>query len=427
MKVLITGGGGREHALAWKCAQSALAKTVFVAPGNAGTALEGDKIVNVDIGAENLDKLVEFAGQNDVGLTIVGPEAPLAAGIVDKFKHANLAILGPSKTAAQLEASKSFCKDFMHRHDIPTADYRCFDSYRAACDHLEETPLPIVIKADGIAAGKGVIIAHTMKEAHHAIDMMLNKNHFGKAGRHLVIEQFLHGEEASFICLADGKHLLPLASSQDHKARDDGDTGPNTGGMGAYSPAPVIDDAVQENVMERIMRPALKGMAEEGRPFVGFLYAGLMIDRQGNPSVLEFNCRMGDPETQPLLMRMRSDPVKLCLHAIRGTLNAARIEWDRRPAVGVVLAAEGYPGPYKKGNDIKGLDDADSENTKVFHAGTKIKENRVVTAGGRVICIVSLGDNIAQAQRRAYENCHRIRWDGVFYRRDIGWRALRHG
>ncbi len=425
MNVLIIGGGGREHALAWKCAQSARAKTVFVAPGNAGTAREGDKVVNVDIGADATDALVEFAEQNDARLTIVGPEAPLAAGIVDRFKRAGLPIFGPTKAAAQLETSKSFCKSFMRRYGIPSADYRCFDDYRAARDYLTKVSLPTVIKADGIAAGKGVIIARTLAEARSAVDMMLNQKRFGEAGRQIVIEDFLQGEEASFIGLADGKRLLALASSQDHKARDDGDTGPNTGGMGAYSPAPVIDDAVRARVMERIMRPALEGMAKEGRPFVGFLYAGLMIDDRGEPSVLEFNCRLGDPETQPLLMRMRSDLLELCLRAIGGALDAADIEWAPQPALGVVLAADGYPGAYRKGRDISGLDEATDEHTKVFHAGTQIKQNRAVTAGGRVLCVTSLGEDIAQARQRAYETCRRISWDGVFYRKDIGWRALR--
>ena len=425
MKVLIIGGGGREHALAWKCAQSPLAKTIFVAPGNAGTKSESGQVVNVNIGAEDINKLLEFAVHNEVGLTIVGPEAPLADGIVDEFQRHNLAIFGPTREAAKLESSKSFCKDFMQRHSIPTAGYRCFDDYRAVCEYLEGATLPTVIKADGIAAGKGVIIAQTTEEARTAADAMLNEKQFGEAGTHLVVEDFLQGEEASFICLADGKNLLPLASSQDHKAANDGDTGPNTGGMGAYSPAPVISAKVQERVMEQVMRPALEGMAKEGHPFVGFLYAGLMIDQHSNPSVLEFNCRMGDPETQPLLMRMRSDLVELCLRALEGKLNATDVEWDTRPAIGIVLAAEGYPGPYRKGDEILGLDAVDSEHTKVFHAGTQIKDNRVVTNGGRVLCVVSLGDGIAKAQQRAYENCRHICWDGIFYRKDIGWRALR--
>ena len=423
MDVLIVGGGGREHALAWKMAQSPLAGKIYVAPGNAGTALE-DGVVNVALAADDVDGLCAFARTRGVALTVVGPEAPLAAGIVDRFREHGLAVVGPVRAAARLESSKIFCKDFMRRYAIPSADYRVFEDARAARAHLRACPLPVVVKADGLAAGKGVVVARARDDALRAADAMLSGERFGDAGRRIVVEDFLEGEEASFICLCDGETLLPFAASQDHKARDDGDAGPNTGGMGAYSPTPAITDDVRERVLRDVMHPALAGMAADGAAFTGFLYAGLMVDATGAVRVLEFNCRLGDPETQPLLMRLRSDLLALCAAAAAGRLQEAAIEWDARVALGVVLAAAGYPGAYDKGHLIEGLDRA-SRTAKVFHAGTVLEGGAVKTAGGRVLCVTARGDDVAHARARVYRACAEISWPGMFFRRDIGRRARR--
>lgn len=424
MKVLIIGGGGREHALAWKVAQSSRVDQVFVAPGNAGTALE-PMIENVAINAEDIDGLLAFAKRKHVDLTIVGPEAPLVAGVVDTFQSQGLAIFGPSQGAAQLEGSKKFCKDFLARHNIPTAAYGTFTDIEEAKRYVREHQLPIVIKADGLAAGKGVIIAETLEQADEAIDDMLADNKFGDAGSQVVVEEFLQGEEASFIAMVDGDTILPFASSQDHKARDDGDKGPNTGGMGAYSPAPVLTDEINDWVMEHIMRPTVEGMRAEGNTYVGFLYAGLMINAQGEAKVLEYNCRFGDPETQPIMMRLRSDLVELCLDALAGRLGHTPIEFDPRAAVGVVMAAGGYPESYPKGDVIHGLVDApNTGEAKVFQAGTAVKDQRVVTNGGRVLCCTALGDTVTEAQAHAYALVKGITWDKVYYRNDIAHRAI---
>ncbi len=422
MKVLVIGGGGREHALAYKAAQSSKVEVVYVAPGNAGTALE-DKLENVAIGAEDIDGLLNFALENKIDLTIVGPEAPLVAGVVDKFNQHDLKIFGPSAGAAQLEGSKAFTKDFLARHNIPTADYQNFTQIEPAKDYVRQGKLPIVIKADGLAAGKGVIIAQTEQEAFDAIEDMLAGNKFGDAGSRVVIEEFLVGEEASFIVMVDGKNILPFASSQDHKARDNGDKGPNTGGMGAYSPAPVVTQAVNDWTMEHVIRPTVEGMAAEGNTYTGFLYAGLMVAPDGSAKVLEYNCRFGDPETQPIMMRLQSDLVELCLLAIDGKLDSAEIEFDPRAAVGVVLAAGGYPDSYNKGDVITGIPAATSDK-KVFHAGTKMSGDDVVTNGGRVLCAVALGDSVTEAQQGAYELVKAISWKDVFYRTDIAYRAI---
>jgi phosphoribosylamine--glycine ligase len=424
MKVLIVGGGGREHALAWKCAQSALAEHIFVAPGNAGTAIE-DKVSNIDIAAENIPELVGFAKKKRIELTIVGPEAPLVAGIVDAFQAEGLACFGPSKDAAVLEGSKVFTKEFLKRHQIPTANYEVFTEVETALTYLEQQCYPIVIKADGLAAGKGVIIAATKAEAVSAVRGMLAGNRFGDAGHRVVIEEFLQGEEASFIVMCDGVHILPLASSQDHKSRDEGDQGPNTGGMGAYSPAPIVTPDIHRRVMDKVIRPVVQAMAEEGRRYTGFLYAGLMIDLNGTPNVLEFNCRFGDPESQPIMQRLQSDLVELCLAATRGELDQHEAHWDEAVAVGVVLASKGYPESASKGDVISGLDNDFPESVKVFHAGTRIVNGKVVTAGGRVLCISAKGDSVREAQQTAYAAIKRINWDGMFYRKDIGWRALK--
>lgn len=423
MKVLIIGGGGREHALAWKAAQSKQVETVFVAPGNAGTALEPN-IENVAIDNSNIDALITFAQNNQVSLTIVGPEAPLVAGIVDAFNAANLAIFGPTKGAAQLEGSKAFTKDFLARHHIPTAAYQNFTDITPAKAYVREMGCPIVIKADGLAAGKGVIIAQDQIEADNAIEDMLEGNKFGEAGARVVIEEFLVGEEASFIVMVDGKHILPLATSQDHKARDNGDNGPNTGGMGAYSPAPVVTQAVHDWTMQHVIRPTVDGMAAEGNVYTGFLYAGLMIAPDGSAKVLEYNCRFGDPETQPIMMRLQSDLVELCLAATRGQLDTVTAEYDKRAAVGVVLAAGGYPDAYRQGDVIEGIDLGDN-SAKVFHAGTALKEGNVVTKGGRVLCATALGNTVTQAQAAAYQLVNRIHWDDVYFRTDIGYRAIK--
>ncbi|MCG7600656.1 phosphoribosylamine--glycine ligase [Halomonas sp. McH1-25] len=424
MKVLIIGGGGREHALAWKAAQSPYVESVFVAPGNAGTARES-KLTNVDIAADDLAGLETFARDNAVELTIVGPEAPLVAGVVDRFRATGLKIFGPTQAAAQLEGSKSFTKDFLARHAIPSADYATFTDVDAALTYLAEKGAPIVIKADGLAAGKGVIVAMTQAEAEAAVRDMLEANAFGDAGARVVIEEFLEGEEASFIVMVDGEHVLPMATSQDHKRVGEGDTGPNTGGMGAYSPAPVVTDAVYRRIIDEVIQPTVRGMAEEGHAYTGFLYAGLMIGADGAPKVIEYNCRFGDPETQPILLRLKSDLVRLCLAGAEGTLNRERCEWDSRPAVGVVMAAGGYPGSYRKGDVIEGLDAAEAAGCKVFHAGTaEDDQGRVVTSGGRVLCVTALGERVSSARDRAYEGVEAVRWEDALYRRDIAYRAI---
>ncbi|QTL95593.1 phosphoribosylamine--glycine ligase [Aeromonas jandaei] len=423
MKVLIIGNGGREHALAWKAKQSPLVTRVFVAPGNAGTAHEGS-IENVAIAATDIPALLAFAKEQRIGLTIVGPEAPLVKGVVDAFRTEGLAIFGPTAASAQLEGSKAFAKDFLARHAIPTAEYQNFTEVEPALAYLREKGAPIVIKADGLAAGKGVIVAMTLTEAEEAVRDMLSGNAFGDAGARVVIEEFLEGEEASFIVMVDGEHVLPMATSQDHKRVGDGDTGLNTGGMGAYSPAPVVTDEVHRKVMEQVIMPTVRGMAAEGNVYTGFLYAGLMIDGQGNPKVIEFNCRFGDPETQPIMLRMRSDLVELCLAACAGKLDQVEANYDPRVAIGVVLAAGGYPGDYQQGKAISGLPVEEASGEKVFHAGTRLEGDTVVTAGGRVLCATALGHTVAEAQQRAYQLAARIQWDGVFYRNDIGWRAI---
>lgn len=423
MKVLIIGNGGREHALAWKAKQSPMVTRVFVAPGNAGTAHEGS-IENVAIEATDIPALLAFAKAQQIGLTIVGPEAPLVKGVVDAFRAEGLAIFGPTAAAAQLEGSKAFAKDFLARHAIPTAEYQNFTEVEPALAYLREKGAPIVIKADGLAAGKGVIVAMTLEEAEAAVRDMLSGNAFGDAGARVVIEEFLDGEEASFIVMVDGEHVLPMATSQDHKRVGDGDTGLNTGGMGAYSPAPVVTDAVHQRVMEQVIMPTVRGMAAEGNVYTGFLYAGLMIDPQGNPKVIEFNCRFGDPETQPIMLRMRSDLVELCLAACAGKLDQVEAIYDPRVAIGVVLAAGGYPGDYQQGKPISGLPVEEASGEKVFHAGSQLAGDTIVTAGGRVLCATALGHTVAEAQQRAYQLAGRIQWDGVFYRKDIGWRAI---
>ncbi|MEW7866040.1 phosphoribosylamine--glycine ligase [Aeromonas diversa] len=423
MKVLVIGNGGREHALAWKAMQSPLVTRVFVAPGNAGTAHEGS-IENVAISATDIPALLAFAKEHRIGLTIVGPEAPLVKGVVDAFRAEGLAIFGPTAAAAQLEGSKGFAKDFLARHAIPTAEYQNFTEVEPALAYLREKGAPIVVKADGLAAGKGVIVAMTLNEAEEAVRDMLSGNAFGDAGARVVIEEFLEGEEASFIVMVDGEHVLPMATSQDHKRVGDGDTGLNTGGMGAYSPAPVVTDEVHRKVMEQVILPTVRGMAAEGNVYTGFLYAGLMIDGHGNPKVIEFNCRFGDPETQPIMLRMRSDLVELCLAACAGKLDQVEAVYDPRTAIGVVLAAGGYPGDYAQGRPISGLPVEEASGEKVFHAGTRLEGDTVVTAGGRVLCATALGHTVAEAQKRAYQLAARIQWDGLFYRNDIGWRAI---
>lgn len=423
MKVLIIGSGGREHALAWKVAQSPLVTKVFVAPGNAGTALEHN-IENIDIKANDLEGLLNFAHQQQIDLTVVGPENPLVLGVVDSFQKAGLKIFGPTKSAAQLEGSKAFTKDFLARHRIPTAEYQNFTEIESALAYLRKKGAPIVVKADGLAAGKGVIVAMTQKEAEDAVRDMLAGNAFGDAGHRVVIEEFLAGEEASFIVMVDGKNVEPMATSQDHKRVGDGDTGLNTGGMGAYSPAPVVTDEVFTKVMEQIIYPTVNGMAQEGNVYVGFLYAGLMIDKQGNPKVIEFNCRFGDPETQPIMMRMQSDLVELCLAAVNGKLDTVKSKWDPRPALGVVMAAGGYPADYKTQDLITGLPVESTDDCKIFHAGTCLEKGRVYTNGGRVLCVTALGNTVLEAQKRAYQQVDKIHWHGCFYRHDIGYRAI---
>ncbi|MCW8879435.1 MAG: phosphoribosylamine--glycine ligase [Kangiellaceae bacterium] len=422
MKILVIGGGGREHALAWKSAQSESVEKVFVAPGNAGTGLES-KLENVAVGAEDIEGLLAFAKDNAIDLTIVGPEAPLCLGVVDEFSEAGLKCFGPTQGAAQLEGSKAFTKDFLARHNIPTAAYGNFTEIDAAKAYVEKVGTPIVIKADGLAAGKGVIIAESQEQAFAAIDDMLAGNKFGDAGHRVVVEEFLVGEEASFIVMVDGKNILPLATSQDHKARDNGDKGPNTGGMGAYSPAPVVTQEMHDAIMQQVIIPTVEGMAAEGNPYTGFLYAGIMVSPEGIPKVLEYNCRFGDPETQPIMSRLKSDLPQLCLTALDGKLDDATVDWDERSAVGIVMAAGGYPDSYPKGDAIFGLNN-EIADTKVFHAGTKQDGENVVTAGGRVLCVVALGENVTKAQSLAYERVKTISWDKVYYRDDIGHKAI---
>lgn len=434
MNILIIGNGGREHAMAWKVAQSAKVNKVFVAPGNAGTACE-PKVENIAIAVDDIAGLALFARNNGVGLTIVGPEVPLVLGVVDAFQAIGLRCFGPLRTAAQLEGSKAFAKDFMARHGIPTAAYGKFTDLDEAITYIHKLGVPLVVKADGLAAGKGVIIAHTTAQAENAVRDMLAGNAFGTAGHRVVIEEFLQGEEASFIVMADGEHVLPLATSQDHKARDNGDLGPNTGGMGAYSPAPVVTSAVHARIMREVIEPTLRGMAQEGVPYTGFLYAGVMISPEGVPKVLEFNCRFGDPETQPIMMRLRSDLVDLCEAALDKRLHQIQAEWDPRPALGVVLAAGGYPDTYRKGDIISGLPAAahgsdvhaaarTPEATKVFHAATAEKDDSIVTTGGRVLCACALGNTVSEAQAHAYALAKQIHWEGMYYRTDIGYRAI---
>jgi phosphoribosylamine--glycine ligase len=426
MKILVIGSGGREHALAWKLAQSPRVAKVYVAPGNAGTAREA-KCENVGIQATDVPALFAFARDRTIDLTVVGPEGPLAAGVVDTFRDGGLRIFGPTREAAQLESSKAFAKDFLARHRIPTAEYRVFTELNPALDYIHDRGVPIVIKADGLAAGKGVVVAMTRGEAEAAVRDMLG-GQFGQAGARVVIEEFLDGEEASFICMVDGLNILPMATSQDHKRRDDGDAGPNTGGMGAYSPAPVVTPKIEARIMREIMEPTVRGMALDGLPYTGFLYAGLMIDGEGNPKVLEFNCRFGDPETQPIMMRLKSDLVELLEAGIDGRLDQVGAAWDPRVALGVVMAAGGYPGEIRTADVIEGLDTPQPEYVKVFHAGTRLDEaGRVVTAGGRVLCVTALGETVHEAQQRAYAAVDSIHFAGGFCRRDIGWRAIQRG
>ncbi len=429
MNVLVIGSGGREHALAWKVAQSKNIHKVYLAPGNAGTALE-PKLENVAISATDIDALLEFAQSNDIGLTIVGPEQPLVDGLADRFQQAGCPCFGPSQAAAQLEGSKSFSKDFLQRHQIPTAQYATFTDVVAAKNYVQQQGAPIVIKADGLAAGKGVIVAQTQEQAFSAIEDMLSANRFGEAGSRVVIEEFLQGEEASFIVMVDGEHVLPFATSQDHKARDNGDKGPNTGGMGAYSPAPVVTADIHQRIMKEVIIPTVQGMKAEGNPYLGFLYAGLMIDADGTPKVIEFNCRFGDPETQPIMMRLKSDLAELCLAALDGKLNEHQIDFDSRAALGVVLAAGGYPESYARDKLITGLANPQTlqsslDTGKIFHAGTRAdNEGHIYTAGGRVLCAVALGENVTEAQQKAYKLVREIHWDDVYFRTDIGYRAI---
>jgi len=420
MDVLVVGGGGREHALAWRLAQSPRVSRVYVAPGNAGTSSE-DGLFNIEL--SKTEDLIHFAKRESISMTVVGPEAPLSEGIVDAFRAEGLRIFGPGKDAARLESSKDFAKEFMARHGIPTSGYRTFDDPLPAHDYIRERGAPIVVKADGLAAGKGVVVAQSEEQAHAAVDMMLVENGMGSAGARVVIEDFLEGEEASFIVMVDGEHVLPLASSQDHKRLLDGDEGPNTGGMGAYSPAPVLTPSLHARAMREVIRPVVTGMAQSGTPYTGFLYAGLMISPEGVPKVLEFNCRMGDPEAQPIMLRLKSDLYSLLDHAIRGTLDQVEAEWDRRVGLGVVLAAADYPANPRKGDEITGLL-PDGDDSHVFHAGTALKDGKIVTSGGRVLCVTALGDTVRVAQRRAYEIAEQIHFDGKQMRRDIGFHAI---
>jgi phosphoribosylamine--glycine ligase len=422
MHLLIIGSGGREHALAWRAAQSKAVEKVFVAPGNAGTAVE-PKVANVDIGAGDIDGLLRFARDNDIGLTVVGPEAPLVAGVSDAFNAAGLKIFGPTRDAAQLEGSKSFTKAFLERHKIPTAAYRSFTELNAALDYVSDQGLPLVIKADGLAAGKGVVIATSEEEAGAALKAMLVESKFGNAGQRVVIEEFLQGEEASFIAIVGGGKILPLASSQDHKAAYNGDRGPNTGGMGAYSPAPVVNSSMHQRIMREVIEPTVSGLQSEGFNYTGFLYAGLMIGEDGSPRVLEYNCRCGDPETQSIMMRLESDLVELCEAAVDGNLGSLKVDWSDEVCVGVVMTSAGYPGDYAKGDVVDGLGE-ELQGTKVFHAGTAFSDGRVVTAGGRVLCVCALGRSVTDARALAYQRVAQISWNGVHYRTDIGYRAV---
>ncbi len=423
MKVLVVGSGGREHALAWKAVQSEMVDQVYVAPGNAGTAREPG-VENVDIGVGDFAGLIEFARARSVGLTIIGPEVPLVDGICDRFKAAGLSCFGPSQRAAQLEGSKAFTKEFLARHNIPTATYEAFTVLEKAESYIAQQGAPIVIKADGLAAGKGVVVARTEQEALTAVRDMMSGSAFGESGKKLVIEEFLDGEEVSFICLCDGEHAVPFATSQDHKARDDGDKGPNTGGMGAYSPAPVVTPELHEKIMDEVILPTMAGMAADGAPYVGFLYAGLMIMPDGGPKVIEYNCRFGDPEAQPVLMRLNTDLVMLCERALAGDLAEVTLSWDERTALGVVIAAGGYPASYRKGDVIEGLDTFTDPNMKAFHAGTCLEEGVALTNGGRVLCVVGLGDDVAAAQQVAYAGVAQVDWPDRYYRHDIGHRAI---
>jgi phosphoribosylamine--glycine ligase len=422
MHLLIIGSGGREHALAWRAAQSKAVEKVFVAPGNAGTAVE-PKVANVDIGAGDIDGLLRFARDNDIGLTVVGPEAPLVAGVSDAFNAAGLKIFGPTRDAAQLEGSKSFTKAFLERHKIPSAAYRSFTELNAALDYVSDQGLPLVIKADGLAAGKGVVIATSEEEAGAALKAMLVESKFGNAGQRVVIEEFLQGEEASFIAIVGGGKILPLASSQDHKAAYNGDRGPNTGGMGAYSPAPVVNSSMHQRIMREVIEPTVSGLQSEGFNYTGFLYAGLMIGEDGSPRVLEYNCRCGDPETQSIMMRLESDLVELCEAAVDGNLGSLKVDWSDEVCVGVVMTSAGYPGDYAKGDVVDGLGE-ELQGTKVFHAGTAFSDGRVVTAGGRVLCVCALGRSVTDARALAYQRVAQISWNGVHYRTDIGYRAV---
>jgi phosphoribosylamine--glycine ligase len=423
-KILVVGSGGREHALAWKLIQSPSTEIVYVAPGNAGSHLEKG-ITNIDISSDDVNKLLDFAKTNAIDLTIIGPEAPLVAGIVDTFLLNNLTVLGPDKYCAQLEGSKSFAKKFMQQFSIPTAAYAEFTDLAATIEYLQSQKYPCVIKADGLAAGKGVVIAQTFNEAKQAVETMLDGSAHGEAGKKVVIEEFLPGEEVSFICLVDNTSVVPLASSQDHKARDNGDQGPNTGGMGAYSPAPIVTEELHNKIMQKVIYPTIQGFHHLNHPFRGFLYAGLMINHEGEPKVLEFNCRFGDPETQPIMLRLQSDFSQLCWLAANNKLAEADLVWDSRSALGVVMAAGGYPAAYDKGMAISGLDEITDQNVKVFHAGTTMDNGVIKTSGGRVLCVTALGEEIKSAQQKAYENVKKISWDGAFYRDDIGHRALK--
>lgn len=423
MNVLVIGSGGREHALAWKLAQGKNVKTVYVAPGNAGTNSEPN-INNIPIAIDQFSALSAFAKENNVGLTVIGPEAPLVDGIVDHFIENELPCFGPTAKAAQLEGSKTFTKDFLARHNIPTAEYQTFTDHQLAINYVHEKGAPIVIKADGLAAGKGVIVAETLEDAETAITSMLEGNQFGEAGHRVVIEEFLEGEEASFIVVTDGEHVIPMATSQDHKRAGNGDTGPNTGGMGAYSPAPVVTPQIHGRIMEQIIKPTIKGMEKEDNRYLGFLYAGLMITKEGMPKVIEYNCRFGDPETQPILMRLNSDLAELCQATLTGKLKNQTIDWSESVALGVVLAAEGYPGTYLKGLEINGLENISSDSCKVFHAGTTNLDDQIVTNGGRVLCVTALGQSINEAHSEAYKVVDKIHWQGVQYRNDIGYQAM---
>ena len=423
MDILVIGSGGREHALAWKAAQGKAIDTVYVASGNGGTASDS-QLENVEIRADDFSALANFAVEKSIGLTIVGPEAPLVDGIVDYFRERDLPIFGPTKGAAQLEGSKAFTKDFLARNNIPTGAYQSFTEVEPALAYLQKMGAPIVIKADGLAAGKGVIVAMALDEAEAAVKDMLAGNAFGEAGHRVVIEEFLDGEEASFIVMVDGVNVLPMATSQDHKRVGDGDTGPNTGGMGAYSPAPVVTDVIYQRIMDEVIMPTVRGMANEGNEYTGFLYAGLMIDAKGTPKVIEYNCRFGDPETQPIMLRLRSDLVDLCLAALDKKLGTTTAQWDERKSVGIVMAAGGYPASYEKGAVISGLM-AEEPDLKVFHAGTEQSANGdILSNGGRVLCVTALGDSIGEAQQRAYQAAQKIGWKDSFYRKDIGWRAI---